>query len=443
MKRQSIKKPLLIIATGPVIVLAIIIIAFATTRFEEVIHSQVSKDLEDVASSVKDMLDFLYPGDYIVVGENSYVLAKGETPLNERFEFIDAIKEDTGMEVTIFYDKIRFLTTLRDNNHNRLLGSFCNASIENAVISNGSSAFYTGVDVNGSDYFAYYLPLFNSDGSCVGMIGVAKPTEEVKHAVFVAVFPIILIAVIAAFAAGLISFRYSSRLADDMMKLNFFMKDVSQGNLKSQIEPSLIRRDDEITEMARSATSMQRDLRKLIELDPLTELDNRRSAAKYIIGMQQELKENGEIFSIALGDIDFFKKVNDTYGHDAGDDVLKMVATILRAHLKGKGFAARWGGEEFLLGFWGYGVEDATVELENILNEIREAVVVNAGREIKITMSFGVAPGNCDWSIDALVKVADDKLYYAKEHGRNQIVSMALDEAVENPDSKVRSENRK
>ena len=212
MKRNSIKKPLLVIATGPVVILAVIIIAFATTRFEEVIHAQVSQDLADVASSVNSMLDMVYPGDYVVVGNESYVLAKGDSPLNERFEYIDSIMEETGMEISVFYSKIRFLTTMRDSEGNRLLGSFCNAVIEDSVIRKGESKFYTSVDVNGNDYFAYYKPLFNSDGTCVGMIGVAKPTAQVKRAVFIAVCPIVLIALIAAFGAGYISFRFSSKI---------------------------------------------------------------------------------------------------------------------------------------------------------------------------------------------------------------------------------------
>ena len=126
--------------------------------------------------------------------------------------------------------------------------------------------------------------------------------------------------------------------------------------------------------------------------------------------------------AIAIYDLDKFKLINDTYGHEAGDMVLRSVASILKKAMWGKGVAARWGGEEFLLIF-----EDTTMEAAaELLEEIRatvEATRIPYGEIImSVTMSFGAASGNADMDMNHNLKQADDCLYRAKEKGRNRVM---------------------
>lgn len=286
----------------------------------------------------------------------------------------------------------------------------------------GKAQFYNNVEIGERRYYAYYLPLFNSDGSCVGMIGVAKPAKEVEKMIQTAIWPIILIAVFGMVITGFATVRYATKLITDLRKLKDFMREIAHGNLKKDFDYELMRRNDEITDMCQSATDMQKSLRELIEQDSLTLLENRRSANNILRVMHKKLVEEKEKYVLVLGDIDFFKKVNDTYGHDAGDEVLKKVAQILKNNMRGKGFAARWGGEEFLLGFKGYSKSMAAAETEKILEEIRKAQIQYEDEVICVTMSFGVAKGKADGTVDSAIKEADDRLYYAKSNGRNQVV---------------------
>ena len=157
--------------------------------------------------------------------------------------------------------------------------------------------------------------------------------------------------------------------------------------------------------------------------DPLTKLFNRRTMEERLDEALEAAKKNGTIFSLVMGDIDFFKKINDTYGHDCGDVALVAVAEILKACVRDGDIVCRWGGEEFLLLVSGNrGV--ATTVAERIRSRIENNVVEFGGNQIKFTMTLGVSTYAPGYSLDALVNQADENLYYGKEHGRNQVVAL-------------------
>ena len=160
----------------------------------------------------------------------------------------------------------------------------------------------------------------------------------------------------------------------------------------------------------------------MIERDTLTRLYTRRIGQSKINYVKKQLLEAGVKYSVCMGDIDFFKKVNDTYGHDAGDLVLRDVAHIFNENMLGHGFTVRWGGEELLTIF-----EDADMDKAyKILKDIREKVINHEmdynGQIIKVTMTFGLTEGD-ERDIDDIVKEADNLLYYGKQNGRNRIVT--------------------
>jgi len=167
---------------------------------------------------------------------------------------------------------------------------------------------------------------------------------------------------------------------------------------------------------------------RMAYLDELTELPGRRA-------LKEALLKLGPAYTIAMLDVDHFKKFNDTYGHDAGDQVLRMVADRLR-QVGGGGRPYRYGGEEFTVLFPGKRVS----EVEGVLEELRQSVadrpfrVRGAGRapnrrgkgggeEVPVTISIGVAQRNANRGRpEAVMEAADQALYQAKEKGRNRVV---------------------
>ncbi len=164
-----------------------------------------------------------------------------------------------------------------------------------------------------------------------------------------------------------------------------------------------------------------RELEKMAMLDNLTKLANRNFIEKEFNSRIQELKRYNLSFGLLFMDIDHFKKLNDTYGHEAGDAALKTVANVFINRSRPYDFFGRWGGEEFI----GIirNVDDATLEMiaERYRKLIEELVIHFDDKEIRVTVSMGATMMRVDDNIQSLIKRADKLMYISKKRGRNQL----------------------
>lgn len=175
--------------------------------------------------------------------------------------------------------------------------------------------------------------------------------------------------------------------------------------------------------MEKKLVEYNKTLERLAFFDPLTGLYNRRQTVSFLEKKLDAMKDDPSgLLTVVIGDIDFFKKVNDVYGHECGDIVLKEVASILKNGVRKRGLASRWGGEEFLMIFPEKDRDNAVSYINEIMNTIRAHEVEYCGQIVKVTMSFGVAQYDKGLTIDEIIKNADMKLYEAKETGRNKVV---------------------
>ncbi|MCR5279978.1 MAG: GGDEF domain-containing protein, partial [Lachnospiraceae bacterium] len=161
-------------------------------------------------------------------------------------------------------------------------------------------------------------------------------------------------------------------------------------------------------------------LRQQASTDTLTGLHNRRSANDFIEKLIKKNDEKG--FCVCMCDIDFFKKVNDSYGHDIGDKVLAGVAQTLVENVTEDCLVSRWGGEEFLIVFPNMNGDEARSALDMIRSRVKKIEFDTGSTTFSITITYGLAEYGFDGDADAVVKEADDKLYIGKENGRDQIV---------------------
>lgn len=138
--------------------------------------------------------------------------------------------------------------------------------------------------------------------------------------------------------------------------------------------------------------------------------------------MLQSMVQKAQMHCVVMCDIDFFKKVNDTYGHAAGDYVLREVSALIKKNVHGCGFASRWGGEEFLLVYM-LGFRDTVEKTKQLQQSILEHEFVYEGTKMNITMTFGVADGTGDAHYEKVIQRADELLYVGKNNGRNQVVA--------------------
>ena len=485
--RLNVTIPLM--TCGPLFLFGILAMIFCSMRFTSVMYQKVEEELKEIAASVLLTYDFRYPGEYELVKMGNVVAYyKGDSEITGDNEIVDGFKEKTGAEVSLFYRDTRMVTTLTDENEERLVGTGANTVIQQAVVEGKESRFYKQVNIYGTEYYAYYEPILTEAGGCVGMIAVAKDCDEINALVRKSIYPMIGIVALALAVAAIVSYTYASSLASAIGSVDKALAKVAKGDLSGDIDYKIVKRNDEISDIGKSIQHMQKALHILVEKDALTELYNRRLASRRLAKLIKDSENYGVKYCVALGDIDFFKKVNDIYSHEMGDVVLKEIAKLLKKGMMGNGFASRWGGEEFLLVFENADMGKAQKVMNDIMDHVRAMEIENkydkteqemfgefasnaeAGEKnenvsrngekvgdsnedntksnlktdvkpvtgtdryapvdrnaaspiIKVTMTFGLVEGEAGMDKDDIVHTADERLYYGKEHGRNQLVA--------------------
>ena len=159
------------------------------------------------------------------------------------------------------------------------------------------------------------------------------------------------------------------------------------------------------------------------QLDPLTKLPNRQAYDHQLNSEYSRWQRYDKPLTMIIADIDFFKKINDTFGHAAGDKVLKTVARVLQTNLRDTDFIARFGGEEFVILMPETQMDAATKVAEKLRTTIMECPFHSSNRKVPVTMSFGVCEFKKGDTIDSVFDKADKALYQAKESGRNKVCS--------------------
>lgn len=162
-------------------------------------------------------------------------------------------------------------------------------------------------------------------------------------------------------------------------------------------------------------------IKALASIDPLTQLYNRRFMIDFLENKTKDSVDDAT-FCLCISDIDNFKKVNDTYGHEAGDEVLFAVACTIADFMKEHGTACRWGGEEFLLFFHDDNGDKVFCEIEKLRSIIAAKVITHNGVTIPVTMTFGLQEYTASQPLDYTINQADMKLYQGKKSGKNCVI---------------------
>ncbi|MDD2850855.1 MAG: diguanylate cyclase [Desulfuromonadaceae bacterium] len=264
----------------------------------------------------------------------------------------------------------------------------------------GSKEYFTFETNDAQVYFRYMAPLITTkpclkcheqqgykEGDIRGGISVSLPATDVLKQINENRYYIVLI----AFAIVVLIFaiiRYISRV---------FIGDLNRA---------------------------EQHLREMASRDYLTSLLNRREAFRRIQEERERAKRAETPISFLLFDIDHFKRLNDTYGHDAGDAVLKQLAIKLLEALRDYDIVCRYGGEEFLIVSPDTDLEQAFKLAERLRVTIAETNINAALQDISITVSIGVTQLQAEESIEAVISRADAALYQAKNGGRNRVIAL-------------------
>ncbi|MCH5265839.1 MAG: GGDEF domain-containing protein [Lachnospiraceae bacterium] len=161
-----------------------------------------------------------------------------------------------------------------------------------------------------------------------------------------------------------------------------------------------------------------RSLQNQADHDTLTHLWTR----SYLMKQFPHIKEKGIPFSLVMCDIDDFKRINDTYGHNCGDYILESIAGILKKNSPENSIVTRWGGEEFIVLLEDCDITKSKPLVENIREKVAETKFVYKEQNLHVTMTFGISTSMEHTELTNLIELADDRLYAGKQTGKNRVV---------------------
>lgn len=221
---------------------------------------------------------------------------------------------------------------------------------------------------------------------------------------------------------------------NDVFGLLYLETSAQNQYLNDENERLLINAFAELTALALANVRLRDNLRHQSIRDPLTGLYNRRYLEDFLFKQIHQAERNKAPFSILMLDLDHFKKINDTFGHDAGDAALKEVGKILQHDIRVGDIATRYGGEEFIIMFYNIDLESTMTRADKIREDVARIQLKYGAQQIgQVTISIGLAcyPSDGVTSND-LIEAADKALYHAKKTGRNKIVVYSDINAADN-----------
>lgn len=233
------------------------------------------------------------------------------------------------------------------------------------------------------------------------------------------------VAVVLAIVLGVVLGR---RLSFSLIALTNAIRLMQEDREKEQ--SVTVSSNDELGELAgafnqmnRELTQAHRELRELSIRDELTGLFNRRHFDEQARMLFEQAVRYRQPLSVMIGDLDHFKRINDTFSHDAGDQVLQRVAMLLENGTRRSDVVARYGGEEFVIIFPNSILDEAAGCCEQIRKKVETVKWDDIHPELHVTMSMGITGNLALGSAEAMIRMADQNLYRAKDMGRNRVIA--------------------
>jgi diguanylate cyclase (GGDEF)-like protein len=290
------------------------------------------------------------------------------------------------------------------------------------------------------------FPLSDGKGFPIGKVLFIKDVSQIYINFYVLMWILSVYSFALSLLSSLLLYVFSENLVDRIVKLQKLSNRIKENDF-SEIEflktdqpkdeldhlrNNLVDAALTIGKLLSELEKKNRELQELAYYDPLTGLPNRRFFFEHASLIFEEVKRYEKPLSLLVMDIDHFKKINDTYGHDVGDLVLKTFADVLRGIVRKSDICARLGGEEFVVLLPNTDLEGARVLAERIRTAVAKKPVEHGSIVIVFTVSIGVSQYRKGMqNIDELIKEADIALYRAKEGGRNRVEVFIPDETAE------------
>lgn len=261
---MNIKKKILMIAVGPVLMLGVISIFFISTQVRKAVTSEIEEALKGTAAATLAAYD-QNAGDYIQstngdIWKGSYNISKSES-------LVDKIKSNSGMDVTFFYGDERIMTSAKDANGDRVLGSRAGDKIVEKVLKGGEEYFSSAVSIEGELNYGYFMPVHqnNSDNQIIGMIFVGtnlKEKEAVVKRILSSISSSVIVVMLICIAVGI---RLAGSMSRNIKTSIQLVGRLAEGNLDVWVDDKLLKKKDEIGELSRVTITLRDTMRSTIK----------------------------------------------------------------------------------------------------------------------------------------------------------------------------------
>lgn len=261
---MNIKKKILMIAVGPVLMLGVISIFFISTQVRKAVISETEEALKGTAAATLAAYD-QNAGDYIQstngdIWKGSYNISKSES-------LVDKIKSNSGMDVTFFYGDERIMTSAKDANGDRVLGSRAGDKIVEKVLKGGEEYFSSAVSIEGELNYGYFMPVHqnNSDNQIIGMIFVGtnlKEKEAVVKLILSSISSSVIVVMLICIAVGI---KLAGSMSRNIKKSIQMVGRLAEGNLDVWVDDKLLKKKDEIGELSRVTITLRDTMRSTIK----------------------------------------------------------------------------------------------------------------------------------------------------------------------------------
>lgn len=261
---MNIKKKILMIAIGPVLMLGVISIFFINTQVRKAVTSEIEDALKGTAAATLAAYD-QNTGDYIQSSNGD--IWKGSYNISKSESLVDKIKSNSGMDVTFFYGDERIMTSAKDANGDRVLGSRAGDKIVEKVLKGGEEYFSSAVSIEGELNYGYFMPVYqnNSDNQIIGMIFVGTNLQEkeaVVKRILSSICSSVVIIMLICIAVGI---KLASSMSRNIKKSIKMVGKLAEGNLDVWVDDKLLKKKDEIGELSRVTITLRDTMRSTIK----------------------------------------------------------------------------------------------------------------------------------------------------------------------------------
>lgn len=258
MKMQS---KILAMALLPILCLGIVVILIGNVRIGSALTGSIENGLRASAVSVRDTLEHVDEGDFRVEGDALY---KGDFNVSQAVEIADNIKDAADIDITVFFGDTRYMTSVVDEQGNRVIGTQAGQTVIDRVLGNGEEYFSTSVNVEGQNFFGYYLPMYSSGETAVGMIFAGMPQEHAQSQI-TGIISIMAGVIIGLFViCALLLFVVVRRMVKTLHEGTNALDQLAKGKLNIEMHKTTQSRRDEVGNISRGIMQLREELKEII-----------------------------------------------------------------------------------------------------------------------------------------------------------------------------------